>query len=123
MSVVDMHRFYRYNEIKVKGKDQEQIDLIKIIKFTDLICGRLRKWTYKQLKYSATSLERIQDDAGNTVKPPNIAQMMRGSTIGNPIVLTCFICRRYYNEKGEQFVVQRHFVAKTVTCRCAINQE
>jgi hypothetical protein len=65
------------------------VDLMKVIKFTDLICGRLRPWTYKQeQRHVIASLERIQDDKGNTVKPPNASQIMKGSpTIGNPIVL------------------------------------
>jgi hypothetical protein len=101
MSVVDMHRFYRYNEIKMRGNDQETVDLIKVIKFTDLICGRLKPWTYKQERRQSTSaLERIRDDEGNTMKPPNASQMMRGSTIGNPLVLTCFICPRYLDREG-----------------------
>jgi hypothetical protein len=55
MSVVDMHQFYCYNEIKMRGNDQETVDLIKVIKFTDLICGRLKPWTYSQC---------ISDDEG-----------------------------------------------------------
>jgi hypothetical protein len=41
-----------------------------------------------------------------------LGQMMRGSTIGNPLVLTCFICCRYLERgqdhpKNDCFLVQR----------------
>jgi hypothetical protein len=47
MSVVDMHRCYRYAQIKIEGKEQEEVDYVRVYKFTDLMCGNLVKWKYK----------------------------------------------------------------------------
>jgi hypothetical protein len=107
MSVVDMHRLFRYDAIKNKGAPNDEVDSIKLLKFTDQICGRLRKWQYKQRPSSAPGevlatemLERCQDIEGNISAEPTAKQLQMGNTFGNPVTLTCFICRRYLDEKG-----------------------
>jgi hypothetical protein len=105
MSVVDMHRCFRYNSIKVQGKEQDDIDLVRVQKFTDLICGNLKKWKYKQhhctVADSEPCLERIRDSlSGQINRSPTRDQVKKGRNIGNPAVLTCFICRRYLDEQN-----------------------
>jgi hypothetical protein len=104
MSVVDMHRCFRYNSIKIKGRQQDDIDLVRVQKFTDLICGNLKQWKYKQhhraVAESDPCLERIRDAVtGKIYREPTKDQVRHGRSIGNPAVLTCFICRRYLDEQ------------------------
>jgi len=104
MCVVDMYRLYRYHEIKIRGNDQATVDSLRIIKFTDMICGNLRMWQYKQRKretHKDIVLERIRNDEGETnVKPTQKQMDNRNNSIGNPIQHSCFVCRRYLNQKG-----------------------
>lgn len=98
MSVVDMHRCFRYNSIKVQGKQQDDIDLVRIQKFTDLICGRLKKWQYKLHHRAVTDsepcLERVLGSyTGLKNRGTTNNQAKKGRKVGNPAVLTCFICR------------------------------
>ena len=46
MSVADMHRRYRFSAIEVDGRRQEEVDIIIIFKYRDLIWGNLRLWKY-----------------------------------------------------------------------------
>jgi hypothetical protein len=83
---------------------QDDIDNLRILKFTDLICGSIRRWKNKQRQIiSSTTLERCQDQNGNINKPVTEKQVMQGLTVGNPVVLTCFICRKYLDEDGNQY--------------------
>ena len=44
MCVVDMYRIYRYSVLKVEEHDQNDVDGLQIIQFTDWICGNLQEW-------------------------------------------------------------------------------
>jgi hypothetical protein len=61
MTIVDFHRFFRYNSIKIRGKKQEEVDTFRVVKFIDKIARHgLRLWTYKeQCSPSVDSLEWI----------------------------------------------------------------
>lgn len=107
MSVVDMHRFFRYEQIKKTGEKQEEVDNIRIYKFSDEICKTLRPW--KRIRKenipldALTYLTRIQDEDGNTNFDPTEKQIKKGIRVGSPIQLSCFICRRYLDENGDSF--------------------
>ena len=104
MCVVDMHRIFRYDAIKNKGVPWHEIDMLRVVKFTDLLCGSMRLWpSYMDSKPSSGSavlLERMRDKQGHKNKPPTDRQLSRGLTVGNPVIATCFICRKYTNAKG-----------------------
>ena len=109
MSVVDMHRYYRYDRIKNKGIPQSDIDPIRVLKFTDLLCGQLKNWVYKQQRIAVPSnidgevlLERIRDKDGKTTTEPTEKQREKGKNVGNPVVRPCFVCRRYATKDGIQ---------------------
>jgi Transposase IS4 len=101
MSVVDMHRLFRHYELKVHNKSNKDVDYVTIVRFSDLICGNLRQWTYQYKRRALLQgvaehpLTRITDEQGNTVRQPTARQIANGKNVGNPIVLMCFICRRY----------------------------
>jgi hypothetical protein len=48
MAVVDFHCCFQYEMIMNQSRKQKTIDEVSIFKFTDLICGHLRQWQYKQ---------------------------------------------------------------------------
>jgi len=104
MSVVDMYRLYRHHKIKVDGWSPQEVDTLRIIRFTDLICGNLRPWKYQHrrtIQGTKPVLERIRDKYGNTTTEPTGWQRdNRNSSVGNPITHHCFICRRYLTDKG-----------------------
>jgi hypothetical protein len=102
MATVDMHRLYRYHLLNVKHMSYKEVDNIGIIDFTDLVCANLRQWQYKLNrrvplgdKEKTQKLVRILDAEGNTSRPPTSKQIDAGKTVGNPITLNCFVCRRY----------------------------
>lgn len=108
MSVVDMHRLYRCHKIKNRGVAQQDVDLIRVLKFTDLLCGDLVPWQHKEqstLTPTAANgdvqLERITNEKGEKDAPPTPWQMNKGRTVGNPVKVTCFICRRHLTEEGQ----------------------
>jgi hypothetical protein len=110
MSVVDFHRLYRFHELKGLGSHQDEVDSMRIIKFTDLICKDLRLWEYKQQRRNSqnngdveTNLERCRDVNGFTDTDPTQWQIRHGYRVGNPVVLTCYICRRYLDNNGKQY--------------------
>jgi len=104
MSVVDMYRLYRHHKIKVDGWTPQEMDSLRIIRFTDLLCGHLRPWKYQHRRTAQGRkpvLERIRDKDGNTTTEPTGWQKdNRNSTVGNPITHHCYICRRYLTDKG-----------------------
>jgi hypothetical protein len=122
MSVVDMHRLYRYDAIKNMGVPNDEVDSIKLLKFTDLICGNLRLWKYKQ-KVSCDPkdvsaeglLVRCQDTDGNISTEPTAKQKQMGIHVGNPVVLSCFICRRYLGEDTKPLRRKTSFWCKDCT--------
>ena len=124
--VVDMHRYFRYHEIRHLGSsNQKDMDLLLLVKFTDLICGNLREWQYKaQRKVVNMSsnpeevLERIVEN-GTMYMQPSPSQLKNGLQ-GNPIVQSCFVCRRYMMESGKNRQQKTSFRCKhchTPLCR------
>ena len=105
MSVVDMHRCYRYHQLKIKNKKHEEVDLVKIYKFTDLICGGMKQWKYRIERGTTQQkgLERIKGKDGNIDKPPTPKQRLKGKTIGQPYTLNCFVCRKYLDETDNPY--------------------
>jgi hypothetical protein len=105
MTTVDMHRIYRYHLLNVKRLPFREVDDLGIVKFTDLLCGDLRQWQYSYSRKAAPTsgdttivlLTRITDKDGNTVRQPTEKQVTKGKAVGNPIVLMCYVCRRYLN--------------------------
>ena len=102
MATVDMHRLFRYHLLHVKGLSYKEVDNIGIVDFADLICDTLRKWQYKMQRRvpvgddeKSQVLVRITDSDGNTSREPTEKQKNKGKTVGNPITLNCFVCRRY----------------------------
>jgi hypothetical protein len=81
-----------------------------MIDFTDLISGGLRRWQYKlNRRVPIGDSERLQqlvcitDYQGNKSREPTVTQASKGKTVGNPLTLNCFVCRRYlYNGKQKQ---------------------
>jgi hypothetical protein len=118
MSVVDFHRYYRHHTIKLQGRCIDEIDNIRITKFTDLMCGNLLLWKYtnrgrKRIDDGGSdTLDRIRDDHGNTTRPLTQKQIQAGKTVGTSISYTCYICRRYLNEKGCATICQTSFWCK-----------
>ena len=103
--VVDMYQLYRHQKIKIDGWTPQEVDALRIIRFTDLICGNLRPWKYQHRKSVQQGekpvLERICDKDGNTTAEPTSWQRdNRNNSVGNPITHHCFICRRYLTDKG-----------------------
>jgi hypothetical protein len=69
MAVVDLHRCFRYDNIKIQRRKQEEIDVIKIVSFTDLMCGNLEYWEYKHRNRACNTeegLERIVNEKTNS---------------------------------------------------------
>jgi hypothetical protein len=100
MATVDMHRLYRHYMINVQQALHKTVDSIGIVKFTDLICGGLRRWQYmlnrrSPLGVSDVKLSRILDENNRKDRPPTQKQQEQGKKVGNAITATCFICRRY----------------------------
>ena len=102
-SVVDMHRLYRHHEIKRRHKPQEVVDQIRVVKFTDLICGGLKLWEYKHNRRGdgTAQLVRITDANGKTVRKLTKTQEKKGRT-SNSMTMNCFICRRCLHPEGDK---------------------
>jgi hypothetical protein len=117
MAVVDFHRCFRCNHIKVEKKNQEEADAIKIAKFTDLMCGNLQYWEYKMHNTVANiseGLTRITNEkTGKKYKEPNEKQQKKGMMTGDPEKLTCYICRRYLDEEGKPYRWSTSFWCKS----------
>ena len=103
-SVVDMHCYFWCWLIKVKGQDQDQVDMIQgIIKFTGLICGTLMSWSPRMTgpgrksggieegSEVAVLLVRIQKPDGTANCVANQGQETQGKKVGNCVVWSCFI--------------------------------
>jgi hypothetical protein len=108
MAVVDFHRCYRYNSIKVDGQQVKEVDSIVIAHFTDLMCGNLEYWQYKRhhniMEQKEESLTRIIDDkTGKEYREPTELEIKKGRTKGAPIKYSCFICRRYLDENDQPY--------------------
>jgi Transposase IS4 len=102
MATVDMHRVYRYYEIKEMGKTYEEVDSLRVIEFSDQIAGGLRAWPYKMQRKAPLGdrqqldpLSRIINKDGETHRALTDRERLKGKTVGAPVVLTCYICRRY----------------------------
>jgi Transposase IS4 len=102
MGCVDMHRVYRYYEIKEMGKTYEEVDSLRIIEFSDSIAAGLRLFPYKQQRRSPVGdaqrldpLERIRDDLGSIHRKMTPREERAGKSVGQPVVRMCYICRRY----------------------------
>jgi DDE_Tnp_1-like zinc-ribbon len=115
MSTVDMHRVYRYYEIKEMGKTYEEVDSLRIIEFSDQIAGGLRLWPYKMHRrvplgdnQQVDPLARIVNKDGDTHRPLTDKERQKGKTMGAPVVLTCYICRRYLKQ-GKNIQQQTSF--------------
>jgi hypothetical protein len=99
-----MHRLYCYHELKVHDKTHKEVDFVMVVRFSDLVCGNLRQWAYNYKRRAVLEgvaqhpLARITDEHGSTVRQPTAKQIAAGKNVGNPIVLMCFICRRYKNK-------------------------
>jgi hypothetical protein len=107
MAVVDFYQCFRYEMIMIQGRDQETVDEVGIYKFTDLICGHLKQWKYKQhhnrVENVNEAVARItRKDSKAITKPLSLKMIDQGRTIGNPVTLTCYICRRYLDKDGKQ---------------------
>jgi len=108
LCVVDMFRHYRHTELKVIGESQVEIDNMRIIRFSDHICSSLKLWQRRRptsTRANAASgvqqLRRITaKDSNSTTAKPTPKQLLAGRTTGTDIRLSCFICRRYINDKG-----------------------
>ena len=104
MSIVGMHCCYRHEAITWRGKAPNVVNNMRIQKFTDLICGSLRKWSYKLSQCEAAqssvhgetrnppNLVRITGTDGSITKEPTEKNAKRGKTIGNPHCRMCIIC-------------------------------
>jgi hypothetical protein len=108
MCTVDMHRLFRHHELKVNNKTDKEVDALTIIRFSDLMCGNMKQWQYQYKRRAVAEgmaehpLCRITDDQGNTVRQPTPLQLSKGKTVGNPVVLSCFVCRRYKSTSDKQ---------------------
>jgi Transposase IS4 len=110
MSTVDMHRVYRYYEIKEMGKTYEEVDSLRVIEFSDQIAAGLRPWPYKTARkvplgdqQQESPLCRIVSEEGKSTRELTEKDRHKGKTVGPPVVLTCYICRRYIkNNKNIQ---------------------
>jgi hypothetical protein len=114
-SVVDMHRYFRYWKIMVKGESHTKVDQIGIIKFTDLICGTMKPWPPRMSSTgagrkrgsiedgteAANLLVRIQKADGSSNYAMTEGQEKRGKTVGNNVVWTCFMCRKYQDNDDQ----------------------
>jgi Transposase IS4 len=107
MCTVDMHRLYRHHQLKVANKSNKEVDATTIIRFSDYICGNLRLWKYEYARRNPISdmddpspLVRITNEDGTMTRLPTVKQINKGKSVGNPIVRSCFICRRYI-KKGK----------------------
>ena len=108
-STVDMHRFFRYESIRTHGKEHEMIDNIRVLNFSDKICGALKQWPRKVQRPVARlatgratgSLARITTADGTlTTYQLTAKQAMKGKTVGNSVTLICYVCRGYLDAKG-----------------------
>ena len=115
MSVVDMCRVYRHNMIKILGEEQEDVDGMQTIQFTDWMCANLREWKHSKTRKSHTKkkemLERIRDMDGNTNREPTVKQAEDGRNVGNALTQQRFVCRRHLDRNG----ITTH---RTTSCRC-----
>jgi len=109
LCVVDMFRHYRYTELKMHGRDQIEIDNVRILKFSDQICGELKEWERKKPRSSQAKdddrhqLCRVtQKDSLSTTAAPTEKQLQAGRTTGTCCRLTCFVCRKHITQKGER---------------------
>jgi len=76
MSVVDMHRMCRHHQLRVVGKEEIDVNHLRVVHFTDWICGNLRKWNFTQKKTLAT-LQDSQD--GGVHSQRNCGQHIHGA--------------------------------------------
>jgi hypothetical protein len=74
MSLLDLHRLDRYNQIRKKGALSDEVNSIKLLKYTGLVCGRLWLWKYRQKPSAMPAdisaillLERCQDAEENII--------------------------------------------------------
>lgn len=101
MCTVDMHRLYRHHELKENHNTLKEVDVLTVINLSDLLCGNIRQWQYHSKRRAVAEglaelpLCRITDEQGNTVRQPTTKQLAMGKNVGNPIVLRCFVFRRY----------------------------
>ena len=94
--------------------------MLRVANFTDLISGVLMGWKYKRPRRIAnenfSSLEQVIGSDGRTSQPPTDLHAAKGEKVGNPYVLTCFVCRVYLSEDGDPIILSG---ARSVICRCA----
>lgn len=105
MCVVDMFRIYRYDQIKIQGEDFDVVDSIRLLRFSDILCGDLRLWQYKQTHRRVelpVTLERARNKEGRTnYEPTKWQQEERNNSVGNTVAPKCFICRSYLDKDGK----------------------
>ena len=106
-ATVDMYRFKRHVDIKKKNLPRDEVDAITIEEFVDMICMSLKYWKYKQRHFRSpralVHLERIahRTEIGRINNSPSKYQRGKGKTVGNPITLQCYICRKYLDRQGK----------------------
>ncbi|KAG7355118.1 hypothetical protein IV203_004474 [Nitzschia inconspicua] len=114
---VDMHRCSR-NRMIEKGVSPSKVDSIRILKFTDMMCGGLKQWPKPKQHFLIVGneygkgdgrLTRIYGKDGERTKPPTKQQEQQGRNIGNAYVRNCFVCRGYLSKKGKQINNQTFF--------------
>jgi hypothetical protein len=87
------------------------LDQILVTDFCNRICGGLKNWPHylgyidnvdrdRQLN-SDTMLSRITNAERKISLPPSRYQVEHGDKRGQPITLSCFVCRRYMNQDGK----------------------
>jgi len=101
------------------GKEEIDVNHLRILHFTDWICGNLRKWKFTQKKTPGTLqdsdkiTERIRNEiTGNISTEPTEKQRSKGVTVGNPIQRPCFVCHRYITKDGKRQVQKTSFGCK-----------
>ncbi|KAG7344553.1 hypothetical protein IV203_032274 [Nitzschia inconspicua] len=100
------------------GVAPSKVDSIRILKFTDMMCGGLKQWPKPKQHFLIVGnedgkgdgrLTRIYGKDGERTKPPAKQQEQQGRNIGNAYVWNCFVCRGYLSKKGKQINNQTSF--------------
>lgn len=107
MSVVDLYRLYRYNDV-------QKWDKITVVQFSDMIClgfvPRVRKREPDAIRNVAAGqdrVKRIKGIDGEITKPLSLKQMQGKhcrKAVGSAVQRTCWVCRMYRgDEKKAKF--------------------
>jgi hypothetical protein len=134
-TVVDMHRYYRHHRIVAKGESRLIVDKLRVVKFSDLLCGTLRQWPRDRQGATQAAfrdqsnpiheaLERIRGKDGEVTRPVTQQQAQGGRTIGSSCVRWCFVCRGYMDSKGKPVQWQTQW--QCILCKmpvCALDRK